>query len=167
VGFFIGALESYSSSPTTVMRPQPMLAPAAFGGSVVAGVAAMLVSGYRIVDCVQFRAEQGACDQVISENTLPLVAGVAAIAGSFGGLWTYNPALRRRQDEPEYQREYQPEPLPEPLPEPVALVDDPDREPVDRADLVQELHGRGYTQQEIADALGVSRSTVQRLLKQR
>ena len=163
MGFFIGALESYSSSPTTVMRPQPMLAPAAFGGSVVAGVAAMLVSGYRIVDCVQFRAEQGACDQVISENTLPLVAGVAAIAGSFGGLWTYNPALRRRQDEPEPELEY----LPEHLPEPVALVDDPDQEPVDRADLVQELHGRGYTQQEIAVALGVSRSTVQRLLKQR
>ena len=163
MGFFIGALESYSSSPTTVMRPQPMLAPAAFGGSVVAGVAAMLVSGYRIVDCVQFRAEQGACDEVISENTLPLVAGVAAIAGSFGGLWTYNPALRRRQDEPEPELEY----LPEHLPEPVALVDDPDQEPVDRADLVQELHGRGYTQQEIAVALGVSRSTVQRLLKQR
>lgn len=138
---------------------QPMLAPAAFGGSVVAGVAAMLVSGYRIVDCVQFRSGPGACDQVISENTLPLVAGVAAIAGSFGGLWTYNPALRRRQDEPEPQLE--------PQPEPVALVDDPDQEPVDRVDLAQELHGRGYTQQEIAEALGVSRSTVQRLLKQR
>jgi hypothetical protein len=85
---------------------QPMLAPAAFGSSVVAGVAAMLVSGYRIVDCFQFRTHQGACDEVIADNALPLVAGVAAIAGSFGGLYTYNPRLghpitgRRREEQP-------------------------------------------------------------------
>jgi hypothetical protein len=133
-----------------------MLAPAAFGGSVVAGVAAMLVSGYRIVDCIQFRSERGACDDVIEQNTLPLVAGVAAIAGSFGGLWTYNPSLRRQEDDPQLQ----------PEPEPVALVDDPDREPPDRADLAHQLRAQGLTQQEIADQLGCSRSTVQRLLQQ-
>jgi hypothetical protein len=135
---------------------QPMLAPAAFGGSVVAGVAAMLVSGYRIVDCIQFRTGPGACDQVISDNAMPLVAGVAAIAGSFGGLWTYNPALRKREDEPE----------PELLPV-AGLVDDPDQEPPDeRAAIAHELRAQGLTQQEIAAELGVSRSTVQRLLQQ-
>lgn len=137
---------------------QPMLAPAAFGGSIVAGVAAMLVSGYRIVDCFQYRSERGACDEVIEDNTLPLVAGVAAIAGSFGGLWTYNPALRRRQDEPE--------PGTDPLP-PAGLVDDPDREPPDeRIEAARLLRSQGLTQQEIAAELGVSRSTVQRLLQQ-
>jgi hypothetical protein len=135
---------------------QPMLAPAAFGGSVVAGVAAMLVSGYRIVDCIQFRTGPGACDQVISDNAMPLVAGVAAIAGSFGGLWTYNPALRKREDEPE----------PELLPA-AGLVDDPDQEPPDeRVAIAHELRAQGLTQQEIAAELGTSRSTVQRLLQQ-
>jgi AraC-like DNA-binding protein len=139
-----------------------MLAPAAFGGSVVAGVAAMLVSGYRIVDCFQYRTERGACDQVIEQNVLPLVAGVAAIAGSFGGFFTYNeqlesPAARRRLEEPE---------LVMPEPEPFALVDDPDAPPPDRADLAHELRAQGLTQQEIADQLGCSRSTVQRLLQQ-
>jgi DNA-binding NarL/FixJ family response regulator len=132
---------------------QPILAPAAFGGSVVAGVAAMLVSGYRIVDCIQYRTGPAACDQVISDNALPLVAGVAAIAGSFGGLWTYNPALRRQEDEPELK----PDPEPEPTPDP------PD--PPDHSELAKALRAEGFTQQAIADQLDVSRSTVQRWLK--
>lgn len=145
---------------------QPMLAPAAFGGSVVAGVAAMLVSGYRIVDCFQYRTERGACDQVIEDNTLPLVAGVAAIAGSFGGLWTYNPALRRRQDEPELDIDPVPEHQPDLLPL-IGPVDDPDQEPPDeRIEAALILRSQGLTQQEIAAELGVSRSTVQRLLQQ-
>lgn len=151
---------------------QPMLAPAAFGGSVVAGVAAMLVSGYRIVDCFQYRTERGACDQVISDNAMPLVAGVAAIAGSFGGFFTYNerlesPAARRRRgDDPDPEPEPEPEPSYEP--EPVAgVVDDPDQEPPDeRIEAARLLRSQGLTQQEIAAELGVSRSTVQRLLQQ-
>jgi len=145
---------------------QPILAPAAFGGSVVAGVAAMLVSGYRIVDCIQYRTGPAACDQVISDNALPLVAGVAAIAGSFGGLWTYNPALRRQEDEPELKPEPEPIPTPDPLPTP----DPPDdiAEPDDdtaRIAAAKILRAQGLTQQAIADQLDVSRSTVQRWLK--
>lgn len=143
---------------------QPMLAPAAFGGSVVAGVAAALVSGYRIVDCFQYRSGPGACDEVIEDNTLPLVAGVAAILGSFGGFYTFNeqlesPAARRRRSD---------DPDPEPEPEPIAgLVDDPDQEPPDeRIKVARMLRSQGLTQQEIAAELGVSCSTVQRLLQQ-
>lgn len=113
----------------------------------------MLVSGYRIVDCIQYRTGPAACDQVISDNALPLVAGVAAIAGSFGGLWTYNPALRRQEDEPELK----PDPEPEPTPDP------PD--PPDHSELAKALRAEGFTQQAIADQLDVSRSTVQRWLK--
>jgi hypothetical protein len=158
-----------------------MLAPAAFGGSVVAGVAAMLVSGYRIVDCFQYRTERGACDQVIEDNTLAVVAGAAAIAGSFGGFFTYNEQLespwyrrRRTADPAAAEPDPQPEPEPEPLPNPffeleplAAPIDEPD--PVDRdlrADVAELLGSQGMTQQQIADQLGVSRSTVQRLLQQ-
>lgn len=130
----------------------------------------MLVSGYRIVDCFQYRTGPGACDQVIEDNTLPLVAGVAAILGSFGGFYTYNEQLespaarRRRSDDPDPE----PDPDPDPEPEPVAgLVDDPDQEPPDeRIEVARLLRSQGHTQQEIAAELGVSRSTVQRLLKQ-
>ena len=134
-----------------------MLAPAAFGGSVIAGVAAMLVSGYRIADCLQYRSGPGACDSTIDQNALPLVAGMAAIAGSFGGFFTYNRQLEspssRRRDEPEPETEIESEP-------------DPPAEPPDnRISTAKELQAHGCTQQEIADHLGVSRSTVQRLLK--
>jgi hypothetical protein len=139
------------------MMQQPMLAPAAFGGSVIAGVAAMLVSGYRIADCLQYRSGPGACDSTIDQNALPLVAGMAAIAGSFGGFFTYNRQLEspssRRRDEPEPETEIESEP-------------DPPAEPPDnRISTAKELQAHGCTQQEIADHLGVSRSTVQRLLK--
>ena len=138
---------------------QPMLAPAAFGGSVVAGVAAMLVSGYRIADCLQYRSAPGACDRAIDQNALPLVTGVAAIVGSFGGFFTYNrqlesPLVRRRND-PEPGAGYEPEPILDPPAEPID----------DRIEIAKELRSHGYTQREIAVYLEVSRSTVQRLLQ--
>jgi hypothetical protein len=141
------------------MMQQPMLAPAAFGGSVIAGVAAMLVSGYRIADCLQYRSGPGACDSTIDQNALPLVAGVAAIAGSFGGFFTYNRQLEspssRRRDEPEQVIEDEPD----------VILDPPAEPPDNRISTAKELQAHGCTQQEIADHIGVSRSTVQRLLK--
>lgn len=82
---------------------QPIAAPIAAGGGVVGGLAAMLLSGYFLVDCFRYESGRGACDDAVREHTLPLVAGAAAIAGTIGGLFTYNRRLDRpgRSDEDE------------------------------------------------------------------
>jgi hypothetical protein len=82
---------------------QPLWAPPALGAAVVTGVAAALISGYEIVDCLQYRSGRGECSAVIQENALPLVAGIAAVIGPLGGLFTYNhqlesPVAGRRRD---------------------------------------------------------------------
>jgi hypothetical protein len=83
---------------------QPVVAPIAAGGGVVGGVAAVLVSGYFLVDCFRYESGRGACDDAVRQHTLPLVAGAAAIAGTLGGLFTYN----RRLDRPDRQGESEP-----------------------------------------------------------
>jgi hypothetical protein len=72
---------------------QPLIAPATMGASIVAGVAAMLVGGYKIADCLRYQAGPSACDQVVEANAITIVGGFAAIAGPFGGLFTYNDSL--------------------------------------------------------------------------
>jgi hypothetical protein len=154
VGFFLGDRKTEAAAQWSFVK-QPIWAPAAFGGSIVTGIAAALISGYEIVDCLQYRTKQGECSDVISRNAVPLVAGFAAIAGPLAGFFTYNATLesprtglRRQWDE------YEPEPEPEPEPE----IDN-------RAVAAKLLRAEGLTQQAIADQLGVSRSTVQRLLQ--
>ena len=72
---------------------QPLIAPATMGASIVAGVAAMLVGGYKIADCLRYQAGPSACDQVVEANAITIVGGFAAVAGPFGGLFTYNEGL--------------------------------------------------------------------------
>jgi hypothetical protein len=72
---------------------QPLIAPATMGASVVAGVAAMLVGGYKIADCLRYQVGPSACDQVVEANAITIVGGFAAVAGPFGGLFTYNESL--------------------------------------------------------------------------
>ena len=72
---------------------QPLLAPAAVGGSMLAGLTAMLIGGYRIVDCFRFETGRGACDEAVDSNTPAVMAGAAALLGSWGGLFTYNRKL--------------------------------------------------------------------------
>jgi hypothetical protein len=150
---------------------QPTWAAPTFGGAIVAGVAAALISGYKMADCLRFQSKPGECSEVIEGNALPLVAGIAAIAGPLAGFFTLNPDLdsslaagrRRRWDEaPE------PEPLPVVIdgPEPLPIPDPPDENEEDlRADAARAMRAEGLTQQEIADRLNVSRSTVSRILK--
>jgi hypothetical protein len=106
---------------------QPWIAPATMGGSIVTGVAAMVVGGYKIADCLRYQAGPGVCDQVVEANALAVVGGVAAIAGPIGGLFTYNEKLeapgggrrrRRRDDEPEPGP-----PVMEPGPVDLAVID--------------------------------------------
>lgn len=80
---------------------QPTLAPAALGGSVLVGIAAMIVGIWHVADCARYQARQGQCNEVIEANALPVVTGLAAILAGWGGFNTVNPALRysgRRRD---------------------------------------------------------------------
>lgn len=79
---------------TTAAIQQPKLAPMALGGSVIAGAVSMLIGGYKIVDCVRYQTAPGQCDSTIEVNLAAVVAGGAAIAGSWGGFNTYNRDLR-------------------------------------------------------------------------
>jgi hypothetical protein len=146
---------------------QPAWAPPAFGGAIVTGVAAALISGYEIADCLYYKTEQGQCNELIQRNTLPLVAGIAGIVGPLAGFMTLNPqlespaAIRRRWDtEPELI----PTPDPLPTPDPPDDIADPDDD-TERIAAARTLRAQGLTQQAIADEIGVSRSTVQRWLK--
>jgi hypothetical protein len=73
----------------------PSMAPAALGGSIVVGVASMLIGGYRVADCIRFQTSRGECTQQVEDNTLAIVAGVAALAGAWGGFNTLNTKLDR------------------------------------------------------------------------
>ena len=74
---------------------QPALAPAALGGSILTGAAALIVGIWHVGDCVRYQTKPGQCIPVVEANALPIVAGLAAIAGAWGGFNTVNPALTR------------------------------------------------------------------------
>lgn len=86
---------------TTPQQLQPLLAPVAAGGGIVAGLSAALVGLYQLGDCLAYKTQRGECDQTASTAIPAMVAGAGALAGAIGGLWTFNPALRsgtRRRD---------------------------------------------------------------------
>ncbi len=118
---------------------QPAIAPVAAGGAIIAGVASMFIGGYKIADCLQFRSEYGFCNDVVENNAMSLVAGGAAVAGSVGGLFTYN----RRLERPGYA-------------ETGAATE---------REKVITLRGLGMTQVEISKELGISRYRVRKHLK--
>lgn len=72
---------------------QPTAAPVVLTVGVTTGLAAMLVSGYRITDCLSFRSGPGQCDSIVQENALALVTGGAALASAWGGFNTLNRKL--------------------------------------------------------------------------
>jgi len=82
---------------------QPLIAPVAAGGGIVAGISAALIGLYQVADCLAYKTRQGQCDGVVTTAVPAIVAGAGSIAGAVGGLWTFNPSLRgarRSEDEP-------------------------------------------------------------------
>ena len=156
-------IKSIFTSPTTsaVLRAgsniipsnnnQPMLAPMALGGSVIAGLVSVLIGGYKIVDCIRYQTAPGQCDSVIEENLTVLIAGSAAISGSWGGFNTYNRKLRCEE-------------------EPLSTLSTPKELVVEK--LVEEeeeesviaLKEQGLSQREISERLGISRYAVRKAL---
>lgn len=80
--------------PPRELMEQPLLAPLAAGGGIVAGISAALIAGYQILDCHAYKSRQGQCDQVITMGIPAVVAGAGAVFSTLGGLWTYNSKLR-------------------------------------------------------------------------
>lgn len=70
-------------------------APAAAAGSVVAAVAAVLLAGWNVGECIRFQTARDECDATLEQAVPTLVAGIAAISGTMGGFWTYNDQLRK------------------------------------------------------------------------
>lgn len=74
---------------------QPRLAPAALGGSLFVGIAAMVVGIWAVADCARYQSKPGECNAVVEANALPIVTGLAAILAGWGGFYSVNPALDR------------------------------------------------------------------------
>lgn len=122
----------------------------AFGGSVVAGIASMIFSGYKIADCIRYQTGPGQCDSVIEANLPGVIAGGGVLAGCWGAFNTYNPKLHK-DDQPIS------------LPAKELVVENV--EPVFSLATVKEMRENGATQQEIADSLDISLYAVKKALK--
>lgn len=135
---------------------QSRVAPSlALGGSVVAGVAAMFIGGFKITDCLRYQTEQGQCDTTIERNLPAVVAGVAALAGCWGGFNTYNAKLHVS------------DPVDE-IAERGLVVDTPEPQKFHSAspEYIQQLAEQGHTHAEISKELGISRYMVRKALQQ-
>jgi hypothetical protein len=169
----INLIKSILKSPTTgtilstgynTIRTtnQPKLAPVAFGGSVVAGIVTMMISGYRAADCIRYQTAAGQCDSVIEKNLPGMITGAATIVGGWGAFNTFNPKLHEEKEE-------KPAPLPtkelvlkeEEVPTPKAPVPTPAPHP----EVIENLHAEGNSQAKIAEMLGVSVYSVRKALK--
>jgi len=88
------AQSTIAAKTMTPIQRQPLMAPLAAGGGIVAGVSAAFIGWYQLSDCMAFRTKRGECDQIASVAIPAMVAGAGSIIGAIGGLWTLNPRLR-------------------------------------------------------------------------
>lgn len=149
------AAASLMKGGIAIARNQPSLAPAAFGASVVGGVLAALIGGYKIADCIRYQTGAGQCDQAIQENAPVVATGVLALLGNWGAFNTYNKKLHV-DDVILPESKLPPRELVEPntfsfsAPDPVEIAAKRDS---------------GMTQEQISDSLGISRYQVRKALK--
>jgi hypothetical protein len=139
----------------SIMNQQRVAPSLALGGSLVAGVAAMFIGGFKIADCLRYQTKQGECDAAIERNLPAVIGGGAAIAGSWGGFNTYNPGLRK-EDQPGEVAERG------------LVVDAPEPQGFHSAspEYIKELAAKGMNQTEISKELGISRYMVRKALQQ-
>lgn len=139
----------------SIMSQQRVAPSLALGGSLVAGVAAMFIGGFKIADCLRYQTKQGQCDAAIERNLPAVIGGGAAIAGSWGGFNTYNPSLHK-EDQPGEVAERG------------LVVDTPEPQRFHSAspDYIKELAAKGMSQTEISEELGISRYMVRKALQQ-
>lgn len=158
-----GAIASATNSAILSVN-QPKLAPVAFGGSIIAGVVALLLGSYKIADCFRYQQERGQCDSAIEINLPGVITGAATILGSWGAFNTFNPALREETICPPVVAPRElvltpdevPTPAP-PAPVPAAII---------HPDVVKNLHLEGNSQVKIADMLGITVYAVKKILNE-
>jgi hypothetical protein len=134
---------------------QPKFAPVAFGGSVVAGVVTLLISGYRVTDCIRYQTAAGQCDSVIERNMPGMVSGVATIVGGWGAFNTFNPKLHKESNKP----------APLPAKELVLKTEEVPTPTPPHPEVIQNLHSEGNSQAKIAEMLDISVYAVRKALK--
>lgn len=126
----------------------------AFGGSVAAGVVSMIISGYKIVDCVRYQSGPGQCDSAIETNLPGVVAGGGVLAGCWGAFNTYNPKLHKDDKPSEVARTE-------------IVISDPPEDLTEEkvVEKIQEMRAEGATQKEMSEALGTSLYEVRKVIR--
>lgn len=69
------------------------------GSSIAAGIVGTLIAFYNIEDCLRFRTGPKQCEDTIEQNVPLMIVSAAAVAGPVSGYFTYNPKLRKREEE--------------------------------------------------------------------
>jgi hypothetical protein len=77
---------------------QPLWALPTAGGAVAVGLAAALVSAYRVADCIRYQTSAGQCTPIMEAEALPFMAGLGAAIGPMSGYMIYNRRLERPGD---------------------------------------------------------------------
>lgn len=160
-------LKSIIKSPTTAKivstgygairsSNQPKLAPVAFGGSIVAGVVTMLISGYKVTDCIRYQTSAGQCDTIIERNLPGMVTGVATIVGGWGAFNTFNPKL--------HEEDVRPASLP--TKELVLKEEEVPASTPPHPDVIKNLVSEGNSQVKVAEMLGISVYAVRKALSE-
>lgn len=165
---------------------QNIAAPFLAVGSATTGLAALVIGLFSIGDCVRFQRQAGQCTGVVEEHVLSLASGLAAVAGPLAGFFTLNPLLDRviRRESEEEGAGLGPVPhlavAALAAPSVLRMVGDaiqPEPERGDRArggegrgdggidaERVQFMHARGLSDEQIAEATGLSPRRVARIL---
>jgi hypothetical protein len=79
---------------------QPGWALPGAGGIVVLGLAAVVVSAYRIADCIRYQSRESACVPVVEAEAFSLLSGLAAATGPLTGYMIYNRKLEGPEEQP-------------------------------------------------------------------
>ena len=149
-------LDSMTSSGSSAMKRQPSLAPTFLGGGLLAGVTAILIGGYKIVDCVRYQTAPGQCNEAIDANAPAVIGGAAAIFTGWGGFNTYNRKLHESDDAT-------------PITDTRSLVTDtPEPEPpqteLPSKESIENYMALGATQEEAARFFGTTRYQIRKIL---
>jgi hypothetical protein len=92
---------------------QPIWALPSAGGAAALGLAAALVSSYKVADCIRYQTGVGECVPVVQAEALQFMSGLGAAIGPMAGFMVYNRKLERPGAEPKVEPAEKVEPVPD------------------------------------------------------